>query len=382
MSYGEIGKNLIIKESELSLDQLLGNYSEAVVIINSMGEIIYVNTLLKECFGYEKNELLGERIEILIPDSSRDIHTIHRKNYFKIPQIRPKGVGLVFQGKRKNSEIFPVEIILNPIQTSNGEIILAIVRDLSELKKIEQLSKLLNSAKIMMPDLPIEEEYLTGSELSSSLNDIFHSSEILHEDQPDSLHQKYIREISKCPLHLLSMIEDILDYSNVSLGKIKFKHEKSDLKNLINEVVASYNEQIITKEIALNISTDENCPLYLDQYWFKKILSHYLSNAIKFSRNKGIIHINVYAISKGILCLEVQDNGIGIKLEDICKLFIGFQQLDPNISKNYPGIGIGLALIKKIVESQGGFIHVISSPGEGSTFYATIGTSRITETHF
>ncbi len=163
--------------------------------------------------------------------------------------------------------------------------------------------------------------------------------------------QEFLGDILKSSEHLLQLINDVLDLAKVEAGKMEFHPELIDLKQLIDEVRNILRAVSASKQIQIDIDVDRRCTgLELDPAKFKQVLYNYLSNALKFSRDRGHVMIRVRPENEAMFRLEVIDNGIGIRPEDISKLFTEFRQLDSSAAKRYQGTGLGLALTRRIVE--------------------------------
>jgi len=266
---------------------------------------------------------------------------------------------------RKNGTEFPVEISLSPLETEEGLFVSSAIRDVTERKHFEQAIQHANRMK---------SEFLANMshELRTPLNGIIGFSEFLVDEKPGKLNDKqreYLNDILNSGRHLLQLINDVLDLSKVEAGKMELFSEMFSLPKAVDEVcsvispLAKKKNIAIRKDIASGIES-----VTLDQQKFKQVLYNLLSNAVKFTNDRGHVEIVADLHESNQLRLRVRDTGIGIKPEDLGKLFVEFQQLDSGSARRYEGTGLGLALTKKIVEFHGGTIGVESQPGQGSTF--------------
>jgi protein-histidine pros-kinase len=209
-------------------------------------------------------------------------------------------------------------------------------------------------------------------ELRTPLNGIIGFSEFVMDEKPGPLNKKqkeYLNDILNSGRHLLQLINDVLDLSKVEAGKMELSPETFAVPKAIEEVCSVVSQMAEKKKIAIQrkIAPMINS-VTLDRQKFKQVLFNLLSNAVKFTADEGQVDIIIGPHEPGQLLLQVRDTGIGIKGEDLGKLFIEFQQLDSSLARRYQGTGLGLALTKKIVEFQKGKISVESEPGKGSTF--------------
>jgi signal transduction histidine kinase len=186
-------------------------------------------------------------------------------------------------------------------------------------------------------------------------------------------HQEFLGDILKSSDHLLQLINDVLDLAKVEAGRMEFHSEAIDLPVLIGEVRDILRAVAASKQIHVDTDIDPQCAaLQLDPAKLKQVLYNYLSNALKFTSERGRVAIKVRPESADAFRVEVEDSGIGIRPEDLKLLFTEFRQLDSGASKKYQGTGLGLALTRRIVEAQGGNVGVSSTLGMGSVFFAVL----------
>ncbi|HJT23422.1 MAG TPA: HAMP domain-containing sensor histidine kinase, partial [bacterium] len=224
----------------------------------------------------------------------------------------------------------------------------------------------------------LKSEFLANMshELRTPLNGIIGFSEMISDGKAGGIsptQKKYLDYILTSSRHLLQLINDVLDLAKVESGKFEFKAEPVALEKLVGEAREVLRALATQKEIQIQVSVDLSLQkVVLDPSKFKQVLYNYLSNALKFTPEGGRVQIRVAPEGADFFRLEVEDSGIGIKPEDTGRLFVEFQQLDAGASKKYQGTGLGLALTKRIVESQGGRVGMSSQPGKGSVFYAVL----------
>ncbi len=238
--------------------------------------------------------------------------------------------------------------------------------------ELEEKNRLVERASRM------KSEFLANMshELRTPLNGIIGFAELMHDGKLGAVasnHKEYLGDILSSARHLLGLINDILDLAKVETGKIAFHPEPVMLSRLVGEVRDIVSASAARKHVAIEVETDpavEN--LVLDPGKLKQVLYNYLSNALKFTDDHGRITVRAVAEPGECLRIEVQDDGIGIRPEDMERLFVEFHQLDSTSTKKYPGTGLGLALTKRIVEAQGGRVGARSAYGRGSTFYAIL----------
>jgi CheY-like chemotaxis protein len=213
-------------------------------------------------------------------------------------------------------------------------------------------------------------------ELRTPLNAIIGFAELMHDAKVGPVsptHKECLADILTSSRHLLQLINDVLDLSKVEAGKMEFRPEPVELTRVVGEVRDILRGLSAKKHIHLAVDIEAGLDeVVLDPGKLKQVLYNYLSNALKFTPEGGQVTVRARLEPGGNFRLEVSDTGIGIRPDDLSRLFVEFQQLDASASKAYPGTGLGLALTKRIVEAQGGRVGVSSAVAEGSTFYAVL----------
>jgi len=248
----------------------------------------------------------------------------------------------------------------------------ATARDVTESKRVAQA---LDDRNVeLQAAAQIKNQFLANMshELRTPLNGIIGFSELLVDGKPGSLNPKqieYLGDVLSSSRHLLQLINDILDLANIESGKMEFYPVCFSLTATVDEVCAVARPLILNKGLQVEVSIDpELGTVNLDPQKLKQVLYNLLSNAIKFTDRGGRISIVATPVLGGRFEVAVTDTGIGIKQEDLSRLFREFEQLETGTTRQYGGTGLGLALTKRIVEHQDGSIAVESIAGKGSTF--------------
>jgi signal transduction histidine kinase len=209
-------------------------------------------------------------------------------------------------------------------------------------------------------------------ELRTPLNGIIGFAEFLADGKPGAINAKqgeYLDDILNSGRHLLHLINDILDIVKIQAGKLELNPETFRLEDVIQEVRAGVRPIAQNKRIQVSLEVASGLgAVTLDEQRFKQVLFNLLSNALKFTDDAGEVGVRAELDGAGSFRLSVRDSGIGIKPEDIKRLFKEFEQLETGTDRRFGGTGLGLALTRKIVEMQGGEINVESEFGKGSTF--------------
>lgn len=372
--------------------ELLEAAPDGIIEVDAEGKIVLANAATERLFGYSRDELLGKSVDDLVPDKLRDQHLRHRLQYATAPLTRPMGSGLPLLAQQKDGSQFPVEISLSPVKSTAGFRVSAIIRDVSERKRAEeQLNQIRDkfTAELAAANRELElrnreieranqlkSEFLSSMshELRTPLHTVVGFSELLAEELEGPLNEKqkrFIGHIHKDSLHLLELINDILDISKIEAGKLELGLEPFDAHIGLNEVLSSISPLAEAKSISLEQTSCASIMIRADRVRFKQILYNLLSNAVKFTPAGGRVSIDCLVIDSHAQ-FAVSDTGIGIPVHEQSAIFDKFHQVGSTTKGVREGTGLGLAIAKYFVEEHGGRIWVESEPGAGSRFYFTL----------
>jgi protein-histidine pros-kinase len=365
----------VLRDAKLVESQfrdLLESTPDAIIMANQTGRIVLANSQAETLFGYERGELLGTLVEVLLPSRYRGGHVSHRSGYFHQPRTRSMGAGLELFGLRKDGSEFPVEISLSPLKTDGGTLVMSAIRDITSRKGIERA---LQEKNVELERANQAKDRFLASmshELRTPLNGIIGFAEFLSDGKPGPLNDKqkeYLGDILNSGRHLLHLINDMLDLVKIQAGRVDLTLERFSIRDAISEVCTGVHPLAVSKAIELTVNLADGIELVtLDQQRFKQILYNLLSNALKFTDEQGHIGIDVTLLDGGRFRLVVSDDGIGIRAEDIGRLFTEFEQLDSGTARRFGGTGLGLALTRSLVTLHKGVVEVESEFGKGSTF--------------
>src|SRR6478609_5126138 len=355
--------------------KLLEAAPDAILEVNQEGQIMLLNEAAERMFGYSRGELLGLNVESLVPASMRGGHARHRASYAERPNTRPMGTGLELQGQRKDGSLFPVEISLSPNWIAGSLHVIASVRDISERKSVEDRLRALReqytaeltikNEQLEARNLEVERansqktEFLASMshELRTPLHTIIGFSELLTEQLEGPLtekQQRFVGHILQDARHLLELINEILDFSQI-----------------VEEVLGGVRHQAAAKNISVENKNSFRHSLYADRLRVKEILYNLLNNAVKFTPDGGRVWLESFG-EGDTLHIAVCDTGIGIPAKEHPSIFEKFYQVGDTTGGVREGTGLGLPITKHLVELHGGSISVESRPGAGSRFILTL----------
>jgi PAS domain S-box-containing protein len=371
--------------AERRFRELLEAAPDAIIEVDEAGRILTLNAVTEKSFGYSRQELLGQSVDLLVPDRVRASHAGYRAHYRAHPVTRPMGSGLELHGRRKDGSTFPVEISLSPVKSPEGFRVTAVIRDISERRQIEERLQAIQAKYTRELELRNREvehanrhksEFLANMshELRTPLHTVIGFSELLMEEVKGPLNadqKRFLGHILKDSQHLLSLINEVLDLSKIEAGKLELRLESLDLAAQLEEVLASIRPQGLEKSI--EIETTASAPLLVngDRIRMKQILYNLLSNAVKFTPKGGRIQVEIDAADE-FARISVTDTGIGIPAEEHNSIFDAFHQVSAATGGMREGTGLGLPITKRLVEEHGGRIWLESEPGKGSRFTFTI----------
>ncbi len=341
----------------------------AMVLANQKGEIVMINKQTEVLFGYTREELIGEKVELLLPDRMREKHQGIRHSYHLNPQKRPMGNGRDLYAMHKSGAEIPVEIGLNPIEKNDENFVLASIIDITERKKHEDALRLYTK-RIEDKNKELEQfTYIASHDLREPLNSIISLIGLLLDDEEHRENTelfKMLNYISESSQRLMNLISGLLDFSRLGTNA---EIKSINTGKLVSTVLKDLDASIKTSNGEVLVDTLPEINAY--EFELRLLFQNLLSNAIKYSKEDVApkIHISAKKLKDGWE-FAIKDNGIGIPSDKKDKIFLLFQRLHDR--NKYEGIGIGLAHCKKIVELHDGKIWVESELGEGSTFYFTI----------
>jgi PAS domain S-box-containing protein len=361
------------KEAEKHLARMEGRYRglleaapDAMVVVNQKGDIVLLNVQAEKQFGYHRDELVGQRMKNIIPAGFAERLIADALRSTEDALAQQIGTGIEITGKRKDGTEFPIEIMLSPLESAEGVLVTAAIRDITT-RKVAEAHLLYKVEELNRSNEELGQfAYIASHDLQEPLRMVASYTQLLarrYKGRLDSDADEFITFAVDGANRMQRLIQDLLAYSRVGTkGK--------DL--LVTSSEEALQRAILNLRGAIADSgamvTHDPLPAVMaDETQLVQLFQNLIGNAIKY-QNPGVPRIHISAIKNGggKWTFSVRDNGLGIDPQYFERIFVMFQRLHKR--EEFAGTGIGLAICKKIVERHGGEISVQSQPGKGSTF--------------
>ena len=366
------------QRAERKFRGLLEAAPDAIVGVDEAGIIVLVNAQTERLFGYPRAELLGQALEVLIPESARDRHPKHRDGYLGDPHPRPMGAGMELAGRRRDGSEFPAEISLSAIETETGVMVSAAVRDVTEQKIIQKQLREQNAELERLSQ--VKDSFLASMshELRTPLNAIIGFTGTLLMGLPGPLNaeqEHQLRTVEHSGRHLLAIINDILDLARIESGAVQIQLEEVDCVPLVENVASTVLPLAADKGLKLVLEMPSQ-PVVVksDTRALGQILINLVGNAIKFTE-AGEVRVVLSGADDGTQ-ISISDTGPGIAESELRGIFNAFERGSRINSTTKEGTGLGLYISHKLSELVGAQIAVQTELGVGSTFTIELGPAH------
>lgn len=366
-----------LRESQEKYQRLVEDIGDQFVIYSHRavtGEVTYVSSGIQKMFGLTKDEVIGKSWDGIInwlPEYRERAHAIIQQiiegklgfTQFDLSFIHPDG------------NLRTIRVSCHPVKALEGDLsIEGIVEDITERKTAERA--LITARHEAERANKAKSEFLSSMshELRTPLNAILGFSQLLEMEALSELHHKYVQEIKNAGFHLLALIDEVLDLAKIEAGRIDLRPEPVEVGSLVQECITLVKNLAEKMDVTIHFDGLFDKVIHTDRIRFKQVMLNLISNAIKYNRPGGQIHIDAKKSDQsGYLRISVADTGIGIADTKLSELFQPFNRLDA-ANSDVEGTGIGLSLTRRVVELMGGTIGVESKLNVGSTFWFELPT--------
>jgi len=351
-------------ESEAYFRILLESAPDAMIIVDDAGEIAIVNGQTESMFGYDRKDMIGNKIEMLLPDRARKPHVGHRQNYSSSPSIRPMGAALELVGQRKDGSEFPVEISLSPVSTSKASFVSSVIRDVTNRKRMEQ--EIIAAQEAAVRANKANSAFLAAA--SHDLRQPVQALSLLNGALRRTVKDERALEMIESQEHSLTamtnLLNSLLDISRLDAGAITPDLEEFPMQRLVDRLSAEFSRQAQHKGLVFE-SNPCLATVCSDPNLLSEIIQNLVANAIRYT-DRG--KVAVRCIERDGRChIEVEDTGIGIAEDQLEAIFMEFYQVRSKGGAK-EGFGLGLAIVRRLADLLGHEIEVKSDVGTGSCF--------------
>ena len=367
------------KRAEARFRALLEAAPDAVVVINRAGKIVLINAQVERMFGYPREHLLGAQIETLVPENLSEQPLDLRTRFFAHAQVQRTGSGLALHAVRKDGTEFPVEITLGILETEEGALVSAAIRDVTERQTAERQIMTLNqqlqeAAAEAQAANRAKSVFLStmSHEIRTPMNAILGYTQLMRRDAKLSdAARENIEIIGRSGEHLLGLINDVLDLSKIEAGRVELRPIVFYLPRLLDDLAAMFRLRAEAKALKFEMFVDDTAAYISgDEGKLRQVMINLVGNAIKFTR-RGHVKLSVTLQTRTDdrlwLVALVEDSGPGITEDEQQKLFQPFSQAEEGMNTT-EGTGLGLVISRNYARLMGGDISLTSATGKGSTF--------------
>ncbi|MFC5569050.1 PAS domain S-box protein [Lysobacter yangpyeongensis] len=353
---------------------MLDRATVSIQLIDRDGQIVYANECAAQYSGYALDELLALHVDDIYPGHDSAQWTRQWSELEDLPAGELRANRMI--QLRRDGSAFPVEVFAHHIRHEERVYQLSIAIDITERQAAEEALE--EARKTSEKANRMKSEFLANMshEIRTPMNAILGMSHLALKGSADPQQRDYLGKIQRAGQHLLSIINDILDISKIEAGKLTIEHSPFELRGLLDDVANVISDPAAAKGLRLVFEVAPDLPgeLVGDRIRLGQVLINYATNAVKFTEH-GEIRVTVLPLEhtpRGLLLrFAVQDTGIGLRAEQLGRVFEAFQQADSSITRRYGGTGLGLAICRNLAHMMGGEVGVDSTPGQGSTFWFT-----------
>ncbi len=360
------------------LGAMVSTSLDAVIAVDASGKLIEYNGAAEDIFGYTREEAMGQQMEdLFIPDHMKEGHKLGMERYRTTREKHVIGKGRIqLEARRKNGDVFPVELSIETAMSDGGEIFVSFLRDISRRLAAEQELIKARDEAVAGERAKADLIAVMSHEMRTPLNGMLGTLELIDSEKQSEKHHEYVEIIRASGRLLLHHVDNVLEISRAEAGKIEIEETSFSVSAMVRELVES--QRSVSEHRGNSISQivqmhGDDCAIG-DPTRLRQVLLNLIGNAIKFTSN-GSITVEARRLA-GDECNQIEfrvtDTGIGVPKEARERIFDDFVTLDPSYSRAVGGTGLGLAIVRRLVEVMGGEVGLESSTGYGSSFWVRL----------
>ena len=369
-----------VAEARNHLRAIISTSIDAVLVVDRDGVVRDYNGAAEAVFGYTRDEAVGANMsDLILPDHFRAAHDAGMKRYRESGEKRVVGSGLLkLEAKRKTGETFPVELSINATNTGETEMFVSFIRDIS--KRVADENELVDARDRALAAEKAKSNFLAvmSHEMRTPLNGVLGALQLLATTPLEERQRGLVDVMGTSGRMLLDQINNVLDISRVEGGAVEAVNAVFDLPQLVDDITGSLAAAARARGNALTCDLNPKAMRWVigDRKRLMQVLVNLLGNANKFTHD-GQITLDVEAErNSDIIEFRVTDTGIGIADSDIARIFDDFVTLDASFEREVEGSGLGLGIVRRLVQLMGGEVGVESVVGEGSVFWVRLPLPR------
>ncbi|MFD2245386.1 sensor histidine kinase [Pontibacter ruber] len=376
-----------LRESESQINSIIQTAVDGIITIDMRGIIEMVNPSAAKLFGYTEDELLGQKINLLMPEPDRSLHDNYMHHYHETGEKRIIGIGREVTGLKKDGTIFPLFLSISEVLLAKRKVYTGFIHDITQQKLSEERLRRY-AAELERSNRELQDfAYVSSHDLQEPLRKIQAFGDRLKTKEYEHLSEQgkdYVDRMLNAASRMQNLINDLLEFSRVTSKSKPFV--KVDLNNILKEVLSDL--EIMIEKTGAEIKHSELPVIDAEPTQMRQLFQNLISNAIKFRKENEKPVINIFAKhlqlkahltgtpGDELIELHFEDNGIGFDEKYLDRIFNIFQRLE---GQKYEGSGIGLAICRKIAIRHGGDITARSQTGIGTRFIVTLATKHIQE---
>ncbi len=360
-----------LRASEEKFRQFTESAPIAAIITDVNGTIVLVNQQAEKLLGYGRQELIGQFVELLVPETARPDHRHHRAIYVTTPEKR-RATLMELSARRKDGTVFPIDLQLSYIEMRSTPLIMSFIIDRTERQQTETALKLALAQEKELGELKSRFVSMASHEFRTPLAAILATTETLtfyREKMNAAQIDSRLDKIRQQVVHMKDIMEDVLQLARIQAGRVEFAPTQGELAHFCQEIIEEFESQATNRGRIVYMCKTPALLVDFDVRLMRQVISNLISNALKYSSEEQTIQVDLIQ-RDDLVVLQVTDHGIGIPATDLQRLFEPFHRAT-NVGV-ISGTGLGLSITKQAVDLHGGTITVTSQVNVGTTFTVTL----------